>query len=184
MTFVAVDGAGDPNTSDEYASAIQILYGLSYAIKMGSKSVLEYVVAPLEGFWSVADGAFRGGGAPIADKNAFAWTALIRQPDFVTQEVLASVSGAVAKKKPRLDVARARLIRFTEGLCVQGLHLGSYDDEPATVAALDAFAAEHGHVIDMGGDRRHHEIYLSDPRKAAPEKLRTILRHPIRKEPM
>jgi hypothetical protein len=182
MTFIAVDGVGDPNTGEDYSSAVQVIYGLSYAVKMGNKSVLEYVVAPLEGFWSVTDEDFRGGGSPIADKSAFVWTALIRQPDFVTQDVFASTCDVVARKKPKLDLARARLVHFAEGLCAQATHLGPYDDEPATVAAIDAFAVEHGYAIDLGGGRRHHEIYLSDPRKVAPEKMRTILRHPIRGE--
>ncbi len=181
MTFIAVDGKGDPNTSVEYAAAVELLYGLSYAIKMSNKSVLEYVVPPLEGFWSVADG-FKGGGAAITDKDKFVWTMLIRQPDFVTAEVFEVARTALAKKKPNLNVTKARLEKFTEGLCVQVMHTGSYDDEPATVAALDRFAAENGYIIDIGDTRRHHEIYLSDPRKVAPEKLRTVIRHPIRRD--
>jgi hypothetical protein len=180
MKFVAVDGKGDPNTSVEYSAAVELLYGLSYAIKMGSKAVLEYVIPPLEGFWEVA-GDFKGGGAAIADKSKFIWTMLIRQPDFVTAEVFETAKTALAKKKPNLDVSKARLETITEGLCVQVMHVGPYDDEPATVAALDRFAVENGYAIDMGGTRRHHEIYLSDPRKAAPEKLKTVLRHPIRR---
>jgi hypothetical protein len=180
MTFIAVDGQGDPNTSVEYSAAVELLYGLSYAIKMGNKAVLEYVMPPLEGFWEVADD-FKGGGAAITDKSKFVWTILIRQPDFVTAGVLETAQNTLTKKKPNLDVSKARIETITEGLCVQVMHLGSYDNEPATVAALDRFAAENGYAIDMGGARRHHEIYLSDPRKVAPEKLKTVLRHPIRR---
>ncbi|MDD3704512.1 MAG: GyrI-like domain-containing protein [Clostridiaceae bacterium] len=122
-------------------------------------------------------------GAAIADKSKFVWTMLIRQPDFVTVEVFDTAKVTLAKKKPSLDVSKARLEKITEGLCVQVLHIGSYDDEPATVALLDRFAIDSGYVIDMSGTRRHHEIYLSDPRKVAPEKLKTVLRHPIRRFP-
>ncbi len=178
MKFIAVDGKGDPNSSEKYAAAVELLYGLSYTIKMDSKAVLEYVVPPLEGFWEVADN-FKGGGATITDKSKFLWTMLIRQPDFVTAELLESAKATLAKKKPGVDVSKARLEAITEGLCVQVMHIGSYDDEPATVAALDKFAADNGYAVDMSGNRRHHEIYLSDPRKVAPEKLKTIIRHPV-----
>jgi hypothetical protein len=180
MVFIAVDGKGDPNTSAEYAAAIDVLYGLSYTIKMSNKAVLEYVVPPLEGFWNVNDDTFKGGGAAIADKGKFEWTALIRQPEFVTAEVFEAANAALAKKKPTLDTSKARLEKITEGLCVQVMHIGSYDNEPATVAVLDKYAIENGYIIDMSGNRRHHEIYLSDPRKTAPEKLKTIIRHPMR----
>ncbi|GHV35262.1 hypothetical protein FACS18949_12880 [Clostridia bacterium] len=178
MTFIAVDGKGNPNTSAEYAAAVELLYGLSYAVKMGSKAVLEYVVPPLEGFWEVADD-FKGGGAAITDKGKFVWTMLIRQPDFVTAEIFDDFKTTFAKKKPNLDTSNARLEIIAEGLCVQVMHVGAYDDEPTTVAALDRFAVENGYAVDMGGVRRHHEIYLGDPRKTAPEKLKTVLRHPI-----
>jgi hypothetical protein len=180
MTFITVDGKGDPNTSDEYATAVELLYGLSYSIKMGSKSILEYVVPPLEGLWSVDDD-FRGGGASISDKGKFIWTMMIRQPDFVTADIFEAAKVALAKKKTNLDTSKAKLETITEGLCVQVMHIGSYDDEPATVAALDGFATQNGYVLDINDIRRHHEIYISDPRKSAPEKLKTVLRHPIRK---
>jgi hypothetical protein len=180
ITAIEVDGAGDPNTSAAYSSAIELLYGLSYAIKMGNKNVLEYVVAPLEGFWEV-EGGFTGGGAPITDKDKLVWTAFIRQPDFVDDAVFASALDTVKKKKPHLDTAKARLETIDEGLCVQVMHIGPYDDEPATIALLDQYAAEQGYRVDMGGGRRHHEIYLSDPRKVAPEKMRTVIRHPCRR---
>lgn len=180
MTFITVDGEGDPNTSAEYTAAVELLYGLSYTIKMGSKSILEYVVPPLEGLWSVDDD-FRGGGASISDKGKFIWTMMIRQPDFVTEDILEVAKISLAKKKPNLDISKAKLETITEGLCVQVMHIGSYDDEPATVAALDGFAIENGYVLDINDIRRHHEIYISDPRKVAPEKLKTVIRHPIRK---
>lgn len=181
MTFIMVDGKGDPNTSLEYKEAVELLYGLSYTIKMGNKAILEYVVPPLEGFWSVVDKDYRGGGAPIPDKSKFEWTMMIRQPDFVTQEVFLSAVDALKKKKPDLDVSRARLEKLTEGLCVQAMHIGPYDSEPATIMALDRFATENGYIVDINDIRRHHEIYISDPRKTAPEKLKTVIRHPVRK---
>ncbi|MCL2491264.1 MAG: GyrI-like domain-containing protein [Coriobacteriia bacterium] len=176
MTFLAVDGAGDPNTSEEYAHAIELLYGLSYAIKMGNKEILQYVVGPLEGFWSVTDEFFDAG--PI-NKDAFTWTAVIRQPDFVDGDVVENAKAALAKKKPHLDGTKARLEEISEELCVHAMHLGSYDDEPATIATMEQFAVESGYDMDVSDVRRHHEIYLSDPRKVAPEKLKTIIRLPI-----
>ena len=181
MTFITVDGKGDPNTSAEYTAAVELLYGLSYAIKMGNKSVLQYIVPPLEGLWSVDDD-FRGGGAAISDKGKFMWTMMIRQPDFVTADIFEASKATLAKKKPNLDTSKAKLEIITEGLCVQVMHIGSYDDESATVAALDRFAIENGYAIDIDDTRRHHEIYISDPRRIAPEKLKTVLRHPIRRE--
>lgn len=178
MKYIAVDGKGDPNKSPEYAEAVELLYGLSYAIKMSNKSILEYVIPPLEGFWSVDDDS-RGDGAVINDKSKFVWTMVIRQPDFVTADIFEAAKAALAKKKPSINTPKAKLKTITEGLCVQVMHIGSYDDEPATVVALDGFAIENGYVIDIGDTRRHHEIYISDPRKVAPEKLKTVLRHPI-----
>lgn len=180
MTFIMIDGRGDPNTSEEYAAAVELLYGLSYAIKMKHKAVLEYVVPPLEGLWHVADEAFRGGGMPIGDKSKFEWTMMIRQPDFVTEDIFRSAQEDLKKKKPALAVSRARLARFAEGLCVQVLHVGPYDTEPETIKLLDRFADEAGYAVDIGDVRRHHEIYLSDPRKVAPDKLKTVIRHPVK----
>jgi hypothetical protein len=180
MAFIQASGEGDPNTSPVYKAAVELLYSLSYAIKMNNKSVLEYVVPPLEGFWSVA-GDFKGGGAAISDKSKLAWTMMIRQPDFVSAEMFEAAKTALAKKKPELETAKARLEKLTEGLCVQVMHIGSYDSEPATVAAMERFAAENGYAIDINDTRRHHEIYLGDPRKVVPEKLKTVIRHPIRR---
>lgn len=182
MVFFMIDGKGDPNTSEDYAVAVQTLYGLSYAIRMNKKlpGYYEYVVPPLEGLWALDDGGeFTGSGEAVQDKSKFIWTMMIRQPEFVTTELFEEARQALAKKKPELDTAPARLEKFTEGLCVQVLHIGPYDDEPATVAAMAEFVAKNGYVEDMAGSRRHHEIYLSDPRKVAPEKLKTVIRHPI-----
>jgi hypothetical protein len=175
IVVIAVDGKGDPNTSVEYAAAIETLYGLSYAIKMGNKAVLEYVVPPLEGFW-------QGKGEAITDKNSFVWTSFIRQPDFVTEAIFETAKKTLAKKKPNLDLSGASLRRIIEGLCVQIMHTGSYDSEPASVAAMEKYATENGYSMDISEVRRHHEIYLSDPRKVAPEKLKTIIRYPIIKK--
>ena len=189
MVFLMVDGAGDPNISEQYSAALEVLYGLSYSIKMSKKNGTEpsgyfdYVVPPLEGLWSIDDGGvFCGSGAAIQDKNKFRWTSMIRQPDFVTPDVFESAKQTLAKKKPNLDLASVRLEKFTEGLCAQVMHIGSYDDEPATIAALAQFVEENGYIEDMTGLRRHHEIYLGDPRKTAPEKLKTVIRHPIVKK--
>jgi len=179
MQFIAIDGSGDPNTSEEYAAAVEVIYALSYAVKMGNKGILEYVVAPLEGFWEAGSG-FRGG-APIVDKSKFIWTMLIRQPAFVDSEIFEAARLQAAKKKPTLGLSKARLETITEGICVQAMHFGPYDTEHETIARMDKFAAQNGYGADMAGARRHHEIYLSGPRKVAPEKLKTVIRHPIRK---
>ena len=181
MVFIAVDGKGDPNTSEEYKAAVEALFGLSWAIKMSRMSgaqpegYFDYVVPPLEGLWWSLD----GGMADYSDKSSFCWTSMIRQPEFVTMEVFAFTKTALAKKKPDVDTSKARLVKITEGLCVQAMHIGSYDDEPATVAAMEQYAADNGYAIDISDTRRHHEIYLSDPRKVVAEKLKTVIRHPV-----
>jgi hypothetical protein len=180
MSFLMVDGRGDPNTSAAYHEAVEILYALSYGIKMANKAIVEYVVGPLEGLWEVDEDGFRGGGEPVVDKGRLAWTAMIRQPDFVTAAVFEAARVAVGAKKRGVDLGRARLESLAEGWCVQAMHLGSYDDEPATIVAMERYARDQGYQIDMADGRRHHEIYLSDPRKVAVDKLRTVLRHPVR----
>lgn len=183
MLFIAVDGSGDPNTSPEYQRAVETLYGLSYAIKMSPKSghaiegFFDYVVPPLEGLWWGGDIDLET--MTITDKSKFSWRMMIRQPEFVTEEVFAWAQETLAKKKPELDPSIAKLWRFGEGLCVQVLHIGPYDEEPETVRQMDAWAKEQGYRIDISFTRHHHEIYLSDPRRTAPEKLKTVLRHPI-----
>lgn len=186
MLFIAVNGQGDPNTCAEYKEAMEILYGLSFSIKMSKMSgtqpegYFEYVVPPLEGLWHVDDIAFDG--MNVTDKNRFKWISMIRQPEFVTESVFESAREALAKKKPHLDLSKARLMKMTEGLCVQIMHKGAYDDEPASIEKLKRFAAENGYAEDFSDGRYHHEIYLSDPRKCAPQRLRTVIRHPVRSE--
>jgi len=183
MNFIMIDGKGNPNTCEAYKKAVETLYGLSYAIKMSKmggarpKDYFEYVVPPLEGLWWGEDGYFDG--ANIRDKDKLCWTAMIRQPEFVVPGVFEDAKQVLKKKKPELDSSRSRLISFTEGWCVQVMHIGSYDDEPATIGALERFIAAAGYRNDISEHRRHHEIYLGDPRKTAPEKLKTVIRHPI-----
>lgn len=182
MIFIAVDGKGDPNTCEEYKTAMELLYGLSFTIKMSKlngtqpEGYFEYVVPPLEGLWRQENTY----GIDYSRKADFIWTSMIRQPEFVTTEVFEAAKAALAKKKPHLDVSKARLMRLTEGLCIQIMHKGPYDSEPASIEKLTRFAAENGYEQDFSESRLHHEIYLSDPRKCAPERLRTVIRHPIR----
>ena len=182
MNYVAVRGTGDPNEEGgTYQQAMEVLYGISYTIKMSKKGshqiegYFDYVVPPLEGFWWI-DGL---AGMDYTRKADFQWISCIRLPDFVSPDDLAwAVEEATRKKKS--DFSAAEFLAVEEGLCVQCLHLGSYDDEPATVEAMHAFASEQGYELDFSDKRRHHEIYLSDPRRTAPEKLKTVVRHPIR----
>ena len=184
MVFFAVDGQGDPNTSPDYAAALEMLYGLSFTVKMSKmggeepEGYFEYVVPPLEGLWWTEDPAFDGK-AP-ADKSAFRWTSMIRQPDFVTEDIFLWAREKLAKKKPELDLGKARFWRWEEGLCAHLLHTGPYDAEPASIGRLEAFIGEQGYEQDFSDSRRHHEIYLGDPRRTAPEKLKTVIRHPVR----
>ena len=184
MVFLQVDGAGNPNEEDgAYAKAVELLYALAYTIKMSPKGgrtpegYFEYAVPPLESLWWFGDGAMD---VLTADKNKYHWTAMIRQPEFVTPAVFEWAASEVLRKK-KLDVSRARLVPFREGLSVQCMHFGPYADEPATVARMQAFMAENGLVSDLSEERKHHEIYLGDPRRTAPEKMRTVLRHPARR---
>lgn len=185
MVFFAVDGQGDPNTSPAYAQAMEILYGLSFTVKMSKmggeepEGYFDYVVPPLEGLWWTDEPGFDG--KPPADKNDFRWTSLIRQPDFVNEEVFAWAAERLAKKKPDLDLTKARFLRWEEGLCAHLLHVGPYDAEPASIDRLTEFLREQGCVPDFTDARRHHEIYLGDPRRTAPEKLKTVIRHPVKR---
>lgn len=183
MQFIAIDGKGNPNDENgEYQGAVEILYALSYAIKMMPKSgntpsgYFEYVVPPLEGLWWLAESKE----FDYNSKSELFWTSMIRQPEFVTDELFTTACEVTAKKKPHLDLGGARLIAFTEGLCVQCMHQGSFDDEPATLKNMEAFMAEHGLQSDLSDTRRHHEIYLSDPRKVDVLKMKTVLRIPVR----
>lgn len=182
MTYIAVDGQGDPNIEGgEYQQALAVLYAVAYTLKMSYKTdhkisgFYEYVVPPLEGFWQQPG----TGSIDYADKSTFQWMSVIRLPDFIGQEDFSWAIKTAGKKK-KLDCSRAYMLTVDEGLCVQMLHIGSYDSEPETVARMDTYIAEQGFENDMGGARRHHEIYLSDPRKTAPEKWRTVIRHPIK----
>lgn len=180
--YIAVRGSGDPNQEGgDYQRAVGVLYAVAYTIKMsykGSRRIegfFEYVVPPLEGFWW-QEGTL---GVDYSDKSLFNWISVIRLPDFVKRE---DFDWAVeeASRKKKMDCSTAEFWTIDEGMCVQVMHLGSYDDEPATVAALDAFLEENGYENDFSGDRLHHEIYLSDPRRSAPEKWRTVIRHPVK----
>lgn len=180
--YIAVQGSGDPNEEGgAYQSAIRILYAVAYTLKMSYKTdhqidgFFEYVVPPLEGFWW-QDGV---AGVDYTDKSAFHWISVIRLPDFVTK---ADFDWAVetASKKKKLDCSPAEFRTIDEELCVQIMHIGSYDAEPASVAQMDAYLAQNGYENDLTASRLHHEIYLSDPRKTAPEKQKTVIRHPIK----
>lgn len=181
--FIAVRGQGDPNEPDgAYQRALGVLYAVAYTLKMSYKTdyrmqgFYEYVVPPLEGFWQ-QDGT---DGANFSDKSAFRWISVIRLPDFVTKDDFGWAVKTASEKK-KIDCSPAEFLTIDEGLCVQVMHVGSYDDEPVSIARMDAYLAENGYENDMGSGRLHHEIYLSDPRKCAPEKRKTVLRHPIKK---
>lgn len=175
LTYVAVDGHGDPNASAEYAAAVEALYAVAYAIKFASKNTLgrDFVVSPLEGLWRASDhGAF-----VRRDKDSWDWTMMIAQPDWVTADLVERARATAAAKKDLPALGTLRLLTLAEGRSVQILHVGSYDDEGPVLARLhDEFMPGHG--LTFNGD--HHEIYLSDARRTAPAKLRTILRQPVR----
>lgn len=183
MAYVAVRGKGDPNAEDgDYKRSIPLLYGIAYTIKMskkGSRSIdgyFDFVVPPLEGFWWQEGD---DGSIDYTRKGDFNFISCIRLPDFVVKEDFDwAVDEATAKKK--LDFSSAEFVKIDEGLCVQCMHVGPYDSEPATINAMHEFALTQGYEPDFSAERRHHEIYLSDPRKCAPEKLKTVIRHPIR----
>ena len=182
MQFVAVRGKGNPNEEDgEYKSALNILYAVSYTLKMSKMGdhhidgYYDFVVPPLEGFW------WQNGinGIDYSHKEKLEWISLIRLPDFVSRQDFDWAKETVQKKKG-LDCGKAELFKFTEGKCVQIMHLGSYDNEPDSIKLMGDFAAASGYETDFSESRFHHEIYLSDPRKVAPEKLKTVIRHPIK----
>ena len=180
--YIAVRGMGDPNQEGgAYQSAVSILYAVAYTLKMSYKTdyriegFFEYVVPPLEGFWwqEGVDGIDYG------DKSTFHWISVIRLPEFVTKKDFDWAVEEAARKK-KLNCSLAEFLTIEEGLCVQIMHIGPFDNEPSTVALMDQYIAENGYANDMNETRLHHEIYLSDARKAAPEKRKTIIRHPIR----
>ena len=183
MNYIAVRGKGNPNDeSGEYKDSIGLLYAIAFTIKMSYKGshkidgYFEYVVPPLEGFW------WQEGSDTIdyANKNGFNFISLIRLPDFVTE---ADFDWAVqeATKKKKADFSKVEFLTYDEGVCVQCMHVGSYDDEPKTIALMHEYMAVNGYALDISESRYHHEIYLSDPRKCAVEKLKTVVRHPIKK---
>ena len=187
MNYVAVRGQGDPNEEGgEYKQAIGLLYGLAYTIKMSKKGdhqidgYFDYVVPPLEGLWW-QDGMDGVDGIDYARKDDLQWISMIRLPDFVTES---DFEWAVkeAERKKKTDFSKAEFLTYDEGLCVQCMHIGPYDDEPKTVAAMHEYMEDQRYVLDITNTRLHHEIYLSDARKVAPEKLKTVIRHPIRKK--
>ena len=183
MHYVAVRGEGDPNLSGgAYQRAIGVLYAVAYTLKMSYKTdhriagFYDYVVPPLEGFWQQKGGGLMDYGR----KEDLQWISVIRLPDFVTEKDLKWAVGTAAEKK-KLDCSAAEFLTVEEGLCVQCMHLGPYDDEPETVARMEAFLEEKGCETDLTHRRLHHEIYLSDARRVPPEKWKTVIRHPVKK---
>lgn len=200
--YIAVRGKGNPNTPDgEYQQAIGVLYAVAYTLKMSYKTdykiegFFEYVVPPLEGFWwqgeqHPVDAVVRTDragrredivGVDYENKDSFNWISVIRLPDFVTRKDFEWAAETATRKK-KLDCSKAEFVTIDEGLCVQMMHIGPFDNEPESVAIMDAFLEENGYENDINENRLHHEIYMSDARKVAPEKWKTVIRHPIRKK--
>ena len=183
MNYLAVRGKGDPNAaSGEYKDVIGLLYGIAFTIKMSKKGshqiegYFDYVVPPLEGFWWQDN----VDGIDYADKAAFNWISVIRLPEFITKKDFEWAVETASEKK-KLDCSSAEFLTVDEGLCVQIMHIGAFDDEPQTVALMDEYIAQNGYENDITESRLHHEIYLSDARKVAPEKRKTVIRHPIKR---
>ena len=183
LNYIAVRGKGNPNEEKgDYQSTLGLLYGVAYTIKMSYKGdhkidgFFEYVVPPLEGFWWQDS----NDGIDYDHEEALNFISIIRLPDFVTK---ADFDWAIeeATKKKKQDFSRVEFLTYDEGLCVQCMHIGSYDDEPATVVLMHKFAEDNGYKLDITDTRYHHEIYLSDPRKCGADKLKTAIRHPFRK---
>lgn len=189
MNFIMVKGKGNPNTSIEYKNAMEILYGLSFTIKMSKMSkdpsdkidgYFEYVVPPLEGFWWVEDECFDG--LNITNKDDLCWYSMIRQPEFVTKEVFGRAKEKFKKKNNDVDFSNTFFKEIEEGLCVQIMHMGSYDDEKFSIEKMNSFIEKEGYKNDFSKERLHHEIYLSDPRRVKNiNNLKTVIRHPIKK---
>ena len=182
MNYLAVKGKGDPNEEGgAYKRALEQLYGVAYTLKMSYKGdyriegFFEYVVPPLEGLWWGEEGEI-----DYAHKEGFCFISMIRLPDFVTEKDVRWAKSEATRKK-KMDFSKVEFLPIEEGLCVQCMHTGSYDDEPATVSMMHEFIESQGYALDITDKRLHHEIYLSDARKVAPEKLKTVIRHPIRK---
>ena len=182
--YIAIRGQGNPNEEGgAYQWAIGILYAVAYTLKMSYKTdykiagFFEYVVPPLEGFWW-QDGIC---GVDYSNKATFNWISVIRLPDFITKKDF-DWAVKTASEKKKVDCSKAEFLTIEEGLCVQIMHIGSFDDEPATVTLMDKYLEENGYAKDFSDTRLHHEIYLSDPRKSTPDKQKTVIRHPIKKE--
>ena len=182
--YIAIRGQGNPNEEGgAYQWAIGILYAVAYTLKMSYKTdykiagFFEYVVPPLEGFWW-QDGIC---GVDYSKKDEFNWISIIRLPDFITRE---NFDWAVktASEKKKIDCSKAEFLTIEEGLCVQIMHIGSFDDEPASLEKMDKYLEENGYGKDFSDTRLHHEIYLSDPRKTTPDKQKTVIRHPVKKD--
>ena len=181
--YIAVRGIGDPNEEGgTYQQAISVLYTIAYTLKMSYKTdyriegFYDYVVPPLEGFWWQDNVE----GVDYTDKSAFNWISVIRLPDFITKKDF-DWAVETATKKKKLDCSKAVFLTVDEGLCVQIMHIGPFDNEPESVAAMDRFLTDNGFQNDFSDTRLHHEIYLSDARKVPPEKWKTVIRHPIKK---
>ena len=181
--YIAVRGKGNPNEEDgAYQKAISVLYAIAYTLKMSYKTdykingFFEYVVPPLEGFWWQED----INGIDYGNKDSFNWISVLRLPDFISRENFDWAVNTAAKKK-KLDCSSAEFLTIDEGLCVQIMHIEPFDDEPESVAKMDAYLSENGYENDLSDTRLHHEIYMSDARKVAPEKWKTVIRHPIKK---
>lgn len=182
MNYLAVQGQGDPNAPEgDYQKAVGLLYGMAYTIKMSPKAgrrmegYFDYVVPPLEGFWWQPGVA----GVNLESKQEFHWISVIRLPDFVTRREF-DWAAEEAERKKKQDFSAVRFWTVTEGLCVQMMHVGPFDEETATVAQMDAFLAQNGYENDFSSERLHHEIYLSDARRVPKEKWKTVIRHPVR----
>ena len=183
VNYIAVRGKGNPNEEGgAYQKAVSVLYAVAYTLKMSYKTnykiegFFEYVVPPLEGFWWQDN----VDGVDYSSKGTFNWISVIRLPDFVTRKDF-DWAVETASKKKKIGCSDAEFLTVEEGLCVQIMHMGAFDDEPATVTAMDAYLVENGYENDFTDVRLHHEIYMSDARKVAPEKWKTVIRHPIRK---
>ena len=184
MNYIAVRGKGNPNDeTGEYKEAVGLLYAVAYTLKMSAKSGYEmkgffdYVVPPLEGLWWQRNSEEK---IDYSRKDDFNWVSMIRLPDFVSPDDVEWAKQTASEKKG-LDCSKVEFMSLDEGLCVQIMHVGSYDSEPETVKLMDDYLEAEGYEKDINDVRRHHEIYLSDPRKADPSKMKTVIRHPIRK---
>ena len=182
IVFAAVDGKGNPNETDgEYKAALEVLYGIQYTIKMSKKRTsvpngyFDYVVPPLEGLWWTADNKF-----DMKSKSKFSWVSMIRLPEYVHKDIFKWACDEVSKKK-KIDTEKAYLFKLKEGLCVHCMHIGPYENEPITLGLIDEYINRNNLKKDITEKRRHHELYLSDPRKTALENIKTILRIPVKK---